>query len=94
MENLLSKLKPIDKHSECIILIHGLARTSRCMNKAASLFSAYGYDVININYPSRKKKINELVSLYIHPAIKNCETKAYKQIHFLTDSMGGILLRY
>ena len=94
MENLQSELKFINKHSECIILIHGLARTSRCMNKAASLLTAYGYDVININYPSQKNKISELVSLYIHPAIKNCETKAYRQIHFLTHSMGGIILRY
>ena len=94
MENSPSNLKLIDKHSECIILIHGLARTSRCMNKAASLLTAYGYDVINVNYPSRKKKINELVTLYIRPAIKKCETKTYRQIHFLTHSMGGILLRY
>jgi len=94
MENLQSKLKHISRHSECIILIHGLARTSRCMNKAASLLTAYGYDVINVNYPSQKKVISELVSLYIHPAIKECETKTYKQIHFLTHSMGGILIRY
>ena len=94
MENLQSKLKQITRHSECIILIHGLARTSRCMNKAASLLTAYGYDVINVNYPSRKKAIGALVNLYIHPAIKECETKAYKQIHFLTHSMGGIILRY
>jgi len=94
MENLQSKLKHINKHSECIILIHGLARTSRCMNKAASLLRIYGYDVINLTYPSRKKAIGELVNLYIHPAIKECESRAYKQIHFLTHSMGGILLRY
>ena len=94
MENLQSKLKLVNKHSECIILIHGLARTSRCMNKAASLLTSYGYDVININYPSRKKEISELVSLHLHPAIKECDTKAYRQIHFLTHSMGGILLRY
>ena len=94
MENLQSKLKQINKHSECIILIHGLARTSHCMNKAASLLTAYGYDVINVNYPSRKYVISKLVSLYLQPAIKKCETKAYRQIHFLTHSMGGILLRY
>lgn len=94
MENLPNKIKLIDKHSECIILIHGLARTSRCMNKAASLLKTYGYDVINVNYPSRQKVISQLVSLHLRPAIKKSETKAYKQIHFMTHSMGGILLRY
>ncbi|MCK4840441.1 MAG: alpha/beta hydrolase [Methylococcales bacterium] len=94
MENLHNKLGHIKKHTECIILIHGLARTSYSMNKAAKLLTAYGYDIINLNYPSRKEKISSLVSQYLQPAIKECETKGYKRIHFLTHSMGGILLRY
>ncbi len=53
MEDLTAKLKPIAKGSEAIILLHGLARTSRSMNKAAELLSAYGYQIINMDYPSR-----------------------------------------
>jgi hypothetical protein len=33
MEDLTAKLIPIAKDSEAIILLHGLARTSRSMNK-------------------------------------------------------------
>jgi len=51
MENLTAKLKPIDKDSEAIILLHGLARTSRSMNKAAKLLAAYGYKIVNVDYP-------------------------------------------
>jgi len=94
MGNLQNKLKAIPKNTECFILIHGLARTSRCMNKAASILEKYGYAIININYPSRKKPINQIVKENILPIIKNCESNNYKQIHFLTHSMGGILLRY
>lgn len=92
MESL--PIKTIRNQSECIILIHGLARTSHCMNKAATLFSKYGYYVANINYPSRKFKIKHLVNQYIHPVVQECEIKGFKHIHFMTHSMGGILLRY
>ncbi|MCK5477629.1 MAG: alpha/beta hydrolase, partial [Methylococcales bacterium] len=94
MENLQSKLQSVDKNTECIILIHGLARTSRSMNKAALLLSTYGYNIINVNYPSRKLEISQLVKLHIHPVIEKCETEGYKKIHFLTHSMGGIILRH
>jgi len=94
MANLQNKLKPIAKHTECIILIHGLARTSRSMKKAEKAFSSYGYKVINIDYPSRTSDIAQLTQDYIHPCIKQCESKNYQKIHFLTHSMGGILLRY
>jgi len=93
MENLANKLQQIDLNTECIILIHGLVRSSRSMNKAASLFEKYGYRTININYPSRSKGINQLVKQYIQPIIENCESRNYQQIHFLTHSLGGILLR-
>jgi pimeloyl-ACP methyl ester carboxylesterase len=94
MENLTAKLKPIDKDSEAIILLHGLARASRSMSKAAKLLAAYGYKVINVNYPSRSADISLLAQKYLAQALKQCDVKGVKKIHFLTHSMGGILLRY
>jgi triacylglycerol lipase len=93
MENLTAKLKPIDKDSEAIILLHGLARTSRSMNKAAKLLAAYGYKIINVDYPSRSADISILAQKYIAQALKQCDTEGVKKIHFLTHSMGGVLLR-
>lgn len=93
MENLTAKLIPIAKGSEAIILLHGLARTSRSMNKAAKLLAAYGYKIINVDYPSRSADIRALSQQYIAQALKQCETDEVKKIHFLTHSMGGILLR-
>ncbi|HEY8036089.1 MAG TPA: alpha/beta fold hydrolase [Methylobacter sp.] len=94
MENLTAKLKPIDKDSEAIILLHGLARTSRSMNKAAKLLAAYGYKIINVDYPSRSADISILAQKYIAQALKQCDVEGVKKIHFLTHSMGGILLRH
>lgn len=93
MENLTAKLKPITKDSEAIILLHGLARTSRSMNKAAKRLAAYGYKIVNVDYPSRSADIGSLAQIYIAQALKQCATKSIEKIHFLTHSMGGILLR-
>ncbi len=92
MENLTARLKPIAKDSEAIILLHGLARTGRSMNKAAKLLAAYGYKTVNVDYPSRSADIGILAQKYITQALKQCE--GVQKIHFLTHSMGGILLRY
>jgi len=93
MENLTAKLKPIDKDSEAIILLHGLSRTSRSMNKAAKLLAAYGYKIVNVDYPSRSAGIGALAQTCIAQALKQCKSEGIKKIHFLTHSMGGILLR-
>lgn len=93
MENLKAKPIRIDKDSEAVILLHGLSRTSRSMNKAGELLSAYGYKIINVDYPSRSADISALAQEYIAQALKQCDVKSIKKIHFLTHSMGGILLR-
>lgn len=93
MENLTAKLIRIDKDSEAIILLHGLSRTSRSMNKAGKLLAGYGYKIINVDYPSRSAGISALAQTCIAQALNQCDTEDIKKIHFLTHSMGGILLR-
>ena len=94
MKNLKSRLTSIPQDSEAIILLHGLGRTSHSMNKAGKLLAAYGYKIINVSYPSRKHNIETLALDYITSAIKQCASKNIIKIHFLTHSMGGILIRY
>jgi len=77
-----------------IILLHGLARTSHSMDKAGKLLAAYGYKIINVGYPSRKYNIETLAINTIAPTLKQCASKDILKIHFLTHSMGGILVRY
>ena len=72
-----------------IILLHGLSLTSHSMYAIQKHLSKLGYDVINIDYPSRKQTIDQL-SDYL--ASKISQLAAYK-INFITHSMGGILAR-
>ncbi len=48
----------------------------------------------SISYPSTKQDIESLVRNYLHPAVQTAQTKGTQNIHFVTHSMGGILVRY
>jgi triacylglycerol lipase len=77
--------------NDCVLLLHGLGRTHRSMKKIQTALETQGYDVKNINYPSRKLSINELADTIISPAILSCD--ASEKIHFITHSLGGIITR-
>ncbi len=79
---------------EAVILLHGLARTKRSLSKMEHALTTEGYHVINVNYPSRKLTIQTLAETHITQAITECDRLAIKRIHFVTHSMGGILLRH
>lgn len=79
------------KH-ECVILLHGLGRTSSSMDDIEERLQKAGYSTINLDYPSRKKSIETLAVQIIPIGLKRCRSAS--EIHFVTHSMGGILLRY
>lgn len=77
---------------EAVILLHGLGRTRASMRIMQWALEHHGYRVVNPSYPSRKARIEELADLVIPDAIAACGEA--RQIHFVTHSMGGILLRH
>ncbi len=79
---------------EAVILLHGLARTSTSMNKMQEALEGKGFKTCNINYPSTQHRISVLAQEHILPKIKACVGKIDSSIHFVTHSMGGILVRY
>ena len=79
---------------DCVILLHGLARTDHSMEKMASGLAADGYRVVNVDYPARKATIEVLVQGYVVPAVEAWQEGGPVTIHFVTHSMGGILVRY
>lgn len=83
---------PVDDGSECVILLHGLARTAKSMRKLAGRLHDAGYVVVNVDYPSRDYPVQTLAVNVIPPALDACQDVV--AIHFVTHSMGGILLRY
>jgi len=80
--------------TQWVILLHGLARTKSSMTKMENHLKRAGYSVLNLGYPSRDKTIQHLVKDHLVPAIHQCLLQGAQKIHFVTHSMGGILVRY
>lgn len=79
---------------EYVILLHGLARTKGAMEKLEKRLLDEGYGVFNQGYPSREKTIEALSLAFIPKAVQYCRDQGAQKIHFVTHSMGGILVRH
>ena len=85
---------PGAKSSECVILLHGLARTALSMRRMQRALERSGYFVANVDYPSRQKSIEELAPMAVAEGLTGCRESGAESIHFVTHSLGGILVRY
>ncbi len=80
-------------NSDCVILLHGLARTRHAMRKMEHALSDKGFYVVNTGYPSRKYRIEELAEIAVTKGVSQCSDQNDGKIHFVTHSLGGILVR-
>jgi len=78
----------------CVVLLHGLGRTSDSMNDMAAALNKAGYRTFNIDYESRDFPIETLAGQIMPAVEKRCKAAQCTTIHFVTHSMGGIVLRY
>jgi len=93
--------RPLDPHGaeddvvydECVVLLHGLARTSASMHSIANNLRTKGYLVVNVDYPSRRHAIEELADMAVNEGLRICRARGARKIHFVTHSLGGILIR-
>jgi len=91
---LLSLGPALASASECVVLLHGLARSATSMNKMQRELEAAGFATANIDYPSREHTVEELAALAVPHGIEACSaTGGIDKIHFVTHSLGGILVR-
>jgi murein DD-endopeptidase MepM/ murein hydrolase activator NlpD len=79
--------------SEVVVLVHGLGRTDRSMNRLAESLRQAGYATCNQAYPSRQKTVPELSS-YVANAVERVNREGFETVHLVTHSLGGILARY
>ncbi|MBW2659976.1 MAG: alpha/beta fold hydrolase, partial [Deltaproteobacteria bacterium] len=87
-------LEPVQNNrNECIILLHGLGRTSRSLTQMQKTLAKAGYHTVNLDYPSRKKTIEQLAAEYVPLAVERCNSYQPSSIHFVTHSLGGIIAR-
>ncbi len=79
--------------AECVVLLHGLARTSSSMNEMEQRLMEEGYHVVNVDYPSRKKEIAQLSEIAVGGGLELCRENNSGPVNFVTHSLGGILVR-
>lgn len=63
------------------------------MSRMATALEKEGFTVLNVDYPSREAEIETLAEATIHGALSTPEIASADKIHFVTHSMGGILIR-
>ena len=80
--------------AECVILLHGLARSSHSMSKLEEALREDGYAVANVDYPSRQHPVESLAPEAVGRGLQACRETEVGTIHFVTHSMGAILVRY
>jgi hypothetical protein len=87
----LCALAALPARADCVILLHGLARTEASLTTMAAALSARGFEVINRGYPSTEAPVADLAQEAIPPAVAACGDQ---RVHFVTHSLGGILVRH
>lgn len=76
--------------ADCVVLLHGLARSERSMALMARALAAQGHEVVNHPYPSTAAAMADLAPA-VGAAVARCPAGA--RVDFVTHSMGGILVR-
>ena len=87
---LILALAGLPAQAECVVLLHGLARTSTSLLPMQAALAAQGLQVVNQGYPSTAAPIAELAATHVGAAVAACGDD---RVDFVTHSMGGILVR-
>jgi pimeloyl-ACP methyl ester carboxylesterase len=74
-----------------VVLLHGLARTSRSFRTTERALQRAGFATLNLDYESRRHRL-EVLTERIHPDIAKFGGDV-GPLHFVTHSMGGLLAR-
>ena len=81
------------QYPECVVLLHGLGRTELSMKALQWGLEEAGYVVANVTYPSLSYPIEELAVMAVEDGMAECWGQGQLHVHFVTHSLGGILLR-
>lgn len=79
--------------ADTVVILHGLGRTRWSMARLASGLERDGYRVVNLSYPSRTLAIESLATTWLPEQLRANGVEAASHLHFVTHSMGGIIVR-
>jgi triacylglycerol lipase len=79
--------------ADCVILLHGLARTSLSMKGIEWYLKRRCYRVLNARYPTYGLSVEQISDTYLAPLLESDIPRSSAKIHFVTHSQGGIVLR-
>lgn len=74
---------------DCVVLLHGLARTDASFTVMEAVLQRQGYRTVAPEYPSTEAEVRALARMVVPSAIAQCGARP----HVITHSMGGILMR-
>mgnify|MGYP001827069016 FL=1 len=77
----------------CVVLLHGLSRTELSMKWLQWELEEAGFSTANPTYPSLLHPIEELAVRGVSQGLDECASQRTGAIHFVTHSLGGILVR-
>jgi len=80
--------------TDCVVLLHGVNRSWRAMRPMAEALQDDGYTTVNVDYPSRAGTVDKIAPMAVDNGLSKCREAGAQRIHFVTHSIGGILLRY
>lgn len=79
---------------QLVILLHGMGRTRLSMRSLEKYFKNRDYQVLNESYDSRTKPIEVIAEEHISQLLGSVNIDDFAAVHFVTHSLGGIMLRY
>jgi triacylglycerol lipase len=83
----------VDADADTVIVVHGLGRTPASMTILVERLEAAGFRVLNFGYPSTDEPIESLVAR-LRVTAEDCCAQDLESVHFVTHSMGGLLVRF
>ncbi|HEX8384701.1 MAG TPA: alpha/beta fold hydrolase [Rubricoccaceae bacterium] len=76
-----------------VLLFHGLGRRAGSMAPMARALRAAGYAPHPVAYPSTRHPIGDLVERAVAPEVDRLLGAGAERVHFVTHSLGGVLVR-
>lgn len=83
---------PSELQEGAVVLVHGLGRTSRSLIVLERRLERAGFRVVSYDYPSTTESFERLVDS-LGVVVESCCVPANAPVHFVTHSMGGVLVR-